>query len=140
MAIIDELNAIGNAIRKKKGTTAKMQLKDMPQAILSIEGGGSGGDSGVVYTNIVYNDDDTITLTDTDGIEHTIVCEYDGDKLIGVTFDGEAVELTYNDDELVGIGEAAVDMKDAPVTTSYPPTWFTFKVDVEPMGTVERID
>ena len=72
MALIDKLNAIGSAIREKNGTTDLIPLADMPQAILDIVSGG-----GVSYTSIVYNDDDTITLIDTDGITHTMVCTYE---------------------------------------------------------------
>lgn len=39
MALIDGLNAIGNAIREKNGTTELIPFKDMPQAILDIVGG-----------------------------------------------------------------------------------------------------
>jgi hypothetical protein len=139
MALIDKLSAIGDAIRVKNGGSDLMLLADMPQAILNITGGGGSGDS-IEYSAIVYNDDDTITLTDADGNEHIIVCEYDGDKLVGATYDGKAIELTYNDDSLVGIGGADVDLSNAPISKSYPPTWFTFEANVEPIGSVERID
>lgn len=36
MALIDRLNAIGDAIREKNGTTERIALVDMPQAILNI--------------------------------------------------------------------------------------------------------
>lgn len=36
MALIDKLNAIGNAIRSKNGTTQKLTLDAMPDAILNI--------------------------------------------------------------------------------------------------------
>lgn len=69
----------------------------------------------IKYTNIVYNDDNTITLTDIDGVEHTIVCEYDGDKLIGATYDGADIGLTYEGDALVGVDGALVDLSNAKV-------------------------
>lgn len=40
MALIDKLNAIGNAIREKTGKTDKLTLDEMPTEIASIEGGG----------------------------------------------------------------------------------------------------
>ena len=128
-------NLIGRTNLVNKGVEVSENATNLEimQKIADVTGG-------IEYTSIVYNDDDTITLTDTDGIEHTMVCEYDGDKLIGATYDGKAIELTYNGDDLVGIGEIMVDVRNAPATASYPPTWFTFKADVEPMGTVERID
>lgn len=41
MALIDKLNAIGDAIRSKTGKTGKMTLDEMPTQIASIEGGGA---------------------------------------------------------------------------------------------------
>lgn len=76
--------------------------------------GGAGGSGGATYTNIVYNNDDTITLTDTDGVVHTMSCTYEDGKLIGVTYDGKAVDLTYNGDALVKVGKTAVDVANAP--------------------------
>lgn len=139
--IIDDTNLvnIANAIREKNGSTDTYKPADMSQAILNIAGGGGSGDS-INYSDIVYNDDDTITLTDTDGNEHTIVCEYDGDNLVGATYDGKAIELAYDGDNLVCIGGTDVDLSNAPMSKSYPPTWFTFEANVEPIGSVERID
>lgn len=73
----------------------------------------SGGGGGIECTSIVYNDDDTITLTDMDGNEHIIVCEYDGDKLMSATYDGKVVELAYTNDSLVGVGGTVVDLTNA---------------------------
>ena len=44
MALTNKLSAIGDAIRKKTGSTNKLMLDEMPQAIESIQGtsGGSG--------------------------------------------------------------------------------------------------
>ena len=42
MALIDKLNAIGDAIRSKTGKTDKLTLDEMPTEIASIEGGGGG--------------------------------------------------------------------------------------------------
>lgn len=106
MALIDRLNAIGDAIREKNGTTEKIPLVDMPQAILDIVSGG-----GAEYESIVYNEDNTITLTDKKGIVHTMSCNYEDGKLIGVTYDGKAVELTYDGDVLVKVGKTEIDLE-----------------------------
>ena len=113
----DRYEAIADAIRKKNGTTELMHPADMPQAILDIVGGG-GGDViiGADYTNIVYNEDDTITLTDKDGVEHTMECEYTDGKLTSVKYDGKAVKLTYDGDVLVKVGKTAVDMANVPLS------------------------
>lgn len=109
---VDRYKAIADAIREKNGTTELMHPADMPQAILDIVGDGDviiGAD----YTNIVYNEDDTITLTDKDGVEHTMSCTYADGKLIDVIYDGKAVNLTYSGDRLVKVGKTAVDMANA---------------------------
>lgn len=105
MALIDKLRAIGDAIREKNGTNELIPLADMPQAILDIVSGG-----GANYTSITYNNDDTITLIDKDGTEHTIICEYDDDrKLIGVTYDGKEIVIGYDsNDRLNKVGETVV--------------------------------
>lgn len=105
----ERYKAIADAIRAKNGTTELMHPADMPQAILDIVGGGDitiGAD----YTSIVYNDDNTITLTDKDGIEHTMECEYTDEKLTSVKYDGNAVKLTYEGDLLTNVGKTAVDL------------------------------
>jgi hypothetical protein len=109
MALTDKLTAIGNAIREKNGTTELIPLVDMPQAILDIVSGG-----GAEYESIVYNEDNTITLTDKKGIIHTMECAYENDKLIGVTYDGKAIDLIYDGDVLVSIGKTVVDMANVP--------------------------
>jgi hypothetical protein len=107
MALIDKLTAIGNAIREKNGTSDLIPLADMPQAILDIASGG-----GVSYTSIVYNDDDTITLIDKDGITHTMVCTYEDDKLIGVNYDGKAINIGYENNKMY-VGKTEINLSDA---------------------------
>ena len=61
MALINELNGIGNAIREKTGGTDLIPLKEMANAIRNISGGGSSG----AELNIAYGDnapDDTSKL------------------------------------------------------------------------------
>ena len=45
MALTNKLEAIGNAIREKTGTTEKMTLDQMPVAISGITTGGGEGES-----------------------------------------------------------------------------------------------
>jgi hypothetical protein len=126
---VDRYKAIADAIREKNGTTELMHPADMPQAILDIVGDGDVT-IGADYTNIVYNEDDTITLTDKDGVEHTMECEYTDGKLTSVKYDGKAVELTYDGDVLVKVGKAAVDVASAQ-TSSIEPLDHTVKFMVE---------
>jgi hypothetical protein len=107
---IENANALGRQNLTEKGVTISETATtyDIMTAIAEIVSGG-----GANYESIVYNDDDTITLTDKDGVEHTMSCTYEDGKLIGVTYDGKAVNLTYDGDVLVKVGKTAVDMANA---------------------------
>jgi hypothetical protein len=85
---------------------------DIMESIGFIQTGGSS----VQYTNIVYNADNTITLTDKDGTEHIMSCTYEDGKLIGVLYDGKSVELIYDGDVLVKVGKTNVNFSGAPKT------------------------
>lgn len=104
----------------------------LPYFLGRIAEGGTGGGGGVTYTSIVYNTDNTVTLTDKDGAIHTMSCTYADGKLIGVTYDGKAVDLTYNGDVLVKVGNTAVDIGNAPVNIAALDHTVTFTVDGEP--------
>lgn len=81
MALIDKLNAIGEAIRAKTGKSEKLTLDEMPTEIASISGGGGGGiptgyeridyiefnGSQLVDTGIIGNQDTQITASFTWG-------------------------------------------------------------------------
>lgn len=129
---IKNVNALGKTNLAEKGVKLPdtATTYNIMQAIAEIVG--SSG-SGTEYTSIVYNTDNTVTLTDTDGAVHTMSCTYEGDKLIGVTYDGKAVELTYNGDALVKVGKTAVDLANAKTSggASLDHT-VTFTVDGEP--------
>lgn len=133
---VDRYKAIADAIREKNDTTELIHPADMPQAILDIV-----GDGGANYESIVYNEDDTITLTDKDGVEHTMSCTYEDGKLIGVTYDGKTVELTYDGDVLVKVGKTAVDLVNVkgagPELLDHT---VTFTVDGEPYEVVSVKD
>lgn len=53
MALIDKLNAIGDAIRAKTGKTDKLTLEQMPLEIESITGGGGVSDSRIKYVTFI---------------------------------------------------------------------------------------
>jgi hypothetical protein len=126
MALIDKLSAIGNAIREKNGTTELIPLVDMPQAILDIVSGG-----GVEYSNITYNDDNTITLIETNGTEHTMACVYEDDKLVSVSYDNKEVSVNYKDDKMY-IGDTVVDLSNVEDSGALLDYTVTFTVDGEP--------
>lgn len=102
--------------------------------------GGTGGSGGITYTNIVYNTDNTITLTDTNGAVHTMSCTYEDGKLIGATYDGKAVDLTYNGDALIKVGKTSVDVANIPVNIVTLDHTVTFTVDGEPYEVVSVKD
>lgn len=68
------------------------------------------------YTNATYNNDNTITLIDTDDTEHTMACTYEEDRLISVTYDGKAIKLGYEGDVLKSVGKTVVDLFNAPMS------------------------
>lgn len=110
-------NTLGKTNLIEKGVTLfeDATTYEIMQGIADVPSSG-GGSSGIEYTSIAYNDDDTITLIDTNGNEHTIVCEYDGDKLVSATYDDKTIELTYEDENLVGVGGTVVDLTSAHLT------------------------
>lgn len=112
-AQIENANALGIANLTTKGVeiAENATTYDIMTAIAEISDSGGGG---VTYSSIIYNEDDTITLTDKEGVEYTMSCIYEDGKLIGVTYDGKTVKLTYDGDVLVKVGKTAVDLGDAP--------------------------
>lgn len=110
---IKNANALGRQNLTEKGVTIPENATtyEIMTAIAEISDSGGGG---VTYSSIIYNEDDTITLTDKEGVEHTMSCTYEDGKLIGVTYDGKKVNLTYDGDVLVKVGKTAVDMVNAP--------------------------
>lgn len=111
---IQNANALGRANLTEKGVEISENATtfDIMTAIAEISGSG-GGDViiGADYTNIVYNEDNTITLTDKDGVIHTMECEYTDGKLTSVKYDGKKVELTYDGDVLVKVGKTEIDLE-----------------------------
>ena len=112
---IENVNALGRTNLAEKGVelSETATTYEIMSKIAEIVSGGGG----VTYTSIVYNTDNTVTLTDKDGAVHTMSCTYENGKLIGVAYDGKAVDLTYNGDALVKVGKTAVDVANAPATS-----------------------
>ena len=137
---IENANALGIANLTGQGVelSANATTYEIMKAISEIVSGSGGGAD---YTNIVYNEDDTITLTDKDGVEHTMSCTYEDGKLIGVTYDGKAIELTYDGDVLVKVGRTEVDMANAQTSEiELLDHTVTFTVDGEPYEVVSVKD
>ena len=132
---IQNANALGIANLTEQGidVSADATTFDIMTAIAEISGSGGGA----VYESIVYNEDNTISLTDKDGVEHTMSCIYKNDKLIGVTYDGKTVNLTYNGDELVKVGKTAVDLRNAPYKTLIDFIVSIYQAEIEKLSVVE---
>ena len=72
----------------------------------------------IPYADMAYNNDNTMTLVDKNGVEHTIVCEYTDGKLTSVKYDGKPINLTYDDDDvLTKVGNTDINLGDSFPTT-----------------------
>jgi hypothetical protein len=111
---IETANALGRQNLNAKGveTDGTETTYQIMSKIADVTGANS-----VEYSSITYNDDGTVTLTETNGTVRTMTCEYDGDKLVGLKYGNEVIPLTYEDDVLVGIGGMEVDVSNAPATS-----------------------
>jgi hypothetical protein len=125
---------VADAVRTGTKTTDLIPAGELADTILALltRNPSSGETSVVTYKSITYNDDNTVTLIDQDDIEHTMLCEYDGDKLIAVSLDGKDVSFTYDDENLIKVGSTAVDMKNAPVTEVVEGTLVKASFDIAP--------
>ena len=73
------------------------------------------GGAGIKYGSIVYNNDNTITLIDSEGKTHTMVCNYGTDgKLVSVSYDGVSAKLSYSGDTITAIGNTTINLNSAP--------------------------
>lgn len=137
---IQNANALGIKNLKEKGvglfSSGIITTYDIMEAISMIIVGGGG----IEYIDITYNEDNTIILTDKDGVEHTMECEYTDGKLTSVKYDGKAVKLTYDGDVLVKVGKTEVDMSNAPTSIELLDHTVTFTVDSEPYEVVSVKD
>lgn len=113
---IENANALGVANLNEKGVIIPntSTTYEIMQSIAKISGGGGDIVIGADCTNIVYNNDDTITLTDKDGTTHTLVCTYESGKLVGVTYDGRKIDLLYDSAWLDKVGKTDVDLEKIP--------------------------
>lgn len=72
--------------------------------------GGSSVGGKVSYSDIVYNNDNTITLIDVEGIEHIVECVYEGNKLVLFLYDGKPINIGYNGADLDNIGKTNINL------------------------------
>lgn len=91
MALIDKLNAIGDAIRAKTGKTDKLTLDQMPLEIESITGGG-----GSSVVDIIPEQDLTFTFDESSGA--SVLTGYNLFNLTSMTV-GEKYKVVWGEDE-----------------------------------------
>jgi hypothetical protein len=111
---IETANALGRQNLKNKGVTT--DGTETTYQIMSKIADVTGGD-GVEYSSITYNEDNTITLIQTNGTIRTMTCEYEDGKLVSLKYGDKVIDLTYDNDILVGIDDMAVDVSKAPATS-----------------------
>lgn len=107
---------VADAVRIATDTTDLIKVGDLANIISEL--GAKMGDIDFWYKSITYNEDDTITLIDQNDVEHTIVCTYDGGKIVKVTYDGAKLELEYNKNKLVQVGDTEIDLEKFPESNS----------------------
>lgn len=84
-----------------------------------LAGGGTGSSSGAngpIYTDLVYNDDGSITLTDDEGQEHIMECEYVDGRLEKVKIGGNVLDAIYEEDtdKLIKLSDINIEVGDYP--------------------------
>lgn len=107
---------LADAYRVVTGTTDPIFIGELVNKIT--EAMMNSGGMSVEYKSITYNEDNTITLIDKDDVIHTMVCVYEDDKIVSVTYDGKVVNLTYDDDKLITIGKTTIDIENVPISSS----------------------
>lgn len=103
---IENANALGIQNLSDKGVdiSASATTYEIMQSIADVQGGGAE------YTSIVFSENNTITLTDTGGVVHTMVCDYAEGKLVSASYDGKEISLTYDGEDLIGVGGTVVNL------------------------------
>ena len=113
--ILESANRI-NALKSAVEAVTGQSYDNLTQGIQALKDGYSTSEvEGVQYTDIIYNDDDTVTLIDTNGNEHIIACTYENNRLMSMTYDGKEVMTIYDYGDLVAVGETEVDVANAPL-------------------------
>jgi hypothetical protein len=102
--------------------------------------GGSGGNNGPIYTDLVYNEDGTFTFFDEEGNKHTAECEYVDGRLEKIVLDGVTMDAVYKEgtDKLIKFGDMdiIVDNYSSSTDIELLDHIVTFTVDGEPYEVV----
>jgi hypothetical protein len=128
------LQAIADAIREKKNSVESINAQNFPKEILEL----SIGDSDSVnYVKVIWNEDDTISFVDTDGITHLMDCKYEDDKITEVIYNNEKIGINYKNDDLILINDTEIDLSKLKIESYIEQyTSITYKED----DTIELLD
>ena len=78
-----------------------------------INGGGSG--KGSNFKSLTLEEDGSYTVVDFKDVEHTIEVEEENGTIVGLTYDGEEINIEYDEDgNLMLIGESEINVSNHP--------------------------
>ena len=118
---VDMMTAIGKENLEEKGVVLDddASLLRVIQNIKNISQ--SGGSGSLSYDSISYGKDpdgnDALILED-DGVTYYAACKYENGKLKSIIHQGQTIELQYDGDKLINIGDTEIDLSGAPTNGS----------------------
>ena len=105
---------LADAYRTAIGSTEPIVVGELTAKVT--EAMNSGGDC-IQYKSITYNTDNTITLIDSEDVEHTMSCTYEDGKITSITLDNEEIKLSYDGDSLIAIEDTVMDLSKTPINS-----------------------
>lgn len=83
-----------------------------------INGGGSG--EGKAFKSLTLENNGSYTVLDWEDNEHTIEVEEENGRIIGLTYDGEEINIEYDDNgNLVKVADSEIDVENYPEKTNF---------------------
>lgn len=118
---VDMMTAIGKENLEEKGVVLDDDAS-LLRVIQNIKNISQSGGSGVLsYDSILYgkdpNGNDALILED-DGVTYYAACKYENGKLKSIIHQGQTIELQYDGDKLINIGDTEIDLSGAPTNGS----------------------
>lgn len=109
---IKQVNEIGRQNLAEKGIALEegATTYSIMQEILNL------GFNGKItkYNSIVYKDNNILTFIDEDNEEKDIKLIYEDDKVVGIKFEENEVDIIWDNDTVVSVGETTLDLDNAP--------------------------
>lgn len=107
MNLAELLQAIADAIREKKNSVESINAQNFPEEILELS---IGDGNSVNYVKVIWNEDNTISFVDTDGITYLMDCKYEDDKITEVIYNNEKIGINYKNDDLILINDTEINL------------------------------